>query len=285
MHWLLYLLLTASWGCLEANSKNCTLLRPCNEGLPRQCVIGPHQRDYDFFRSKISLFTQGFAVVRYGDGEFNLMIGKRILKDSQAYLVDRFWSDGGQSTIGNDLMASLCGHYGEPYYYAFASPSTTDDSSGLKWLLERTEQRCEFLSYANLWVNAMYHETKIFLENYLLRYTSSSVVIANHQGLGRLRAMNKLNFKFLELPDFVNKVWKGEMRENLLRNATMLAKSVMKHYFFVSGGPMAKVLISYMWNSNKANIYLDFGSSMDEVLKGVKTRPYMYPTNGFSQTV
>jgi len=207
------------------------------------------------------------------------MTGMHIRKDSQAFLVDKFWSEGGQSDIGIDLMASLCGHYGEPYYYAFASPSTTDDSSGLKWLLERTQQRCEFLSYANLWVNAMYQETKIFLEKYLFHHFSSSVVIANHQGLRRLRALNQIKFKYMELPDFVNKIWKGEMRETLLRNATELAKSVQKHVFFISGGPMAKVLISYMWNSNKQNIYIDFGSSMDEILKGVKTRPYMHSTN------
>jgi hypothetical protein len=66
----------------------------------------------------------------------------------------------------------------------------------------------------------------------------------------------------MELQDFANKIWKGEMRKALIRNATMLAKSVQKHVFFVTGGPMAKVLISYMWNSNHADIFIDFGSSM-----------------------
>ena len=97
--------------------------------------------------------------------------------------------------------------------------------------------------------------------------------------------MNLTNFKYMELPDFVNKIWQGKMREDLLVNATVLAQSVQKHVFFVSGGPMAKVLISYMWTSNKANIYIDFGSSMDEVLKGVKTRPYMYPRNVFAKQI
>lgn len=233
----------------------------------------------------ISSFQRGFAFVRYADGEYSLMTGKKIGKDSQAFLVDKFWSEGGQSTIGLDLMEGLRGHYGEPYYYAFASPSTIDDSSGLKWLLERTEQRCEFLSYSNLWINAMYQDTKSLLEKSIFQNSTFSVVIANHHGLGRLRAMNLTNFKYMELPDFVNKIWQGKMREDLLVNATVLAQSVQKHVFFVSGGPMAKVLISYMWASNKANIYIDFGSSMDEILKGVKTRPYMHTRNVFAKQV
>jgi hypothetical protein len=46
---------------------------------------------------------------------------------------------------------------------------------------------------------------------------------------------------------------------------------------------MAKVLISYMWKSNKNNIYIDFGSAMDEVLKGRRTRPYMDSKHNYAK--
>lgn len=261
---------------------NCSVINqePCTGGQSKFCIIGPHGNDHSYYYGLLQNWKYGFAFVRYADGEYSLIKGEKIGKDSQAYRIDKFWSDGGVSQIGIDLKESLRGHYGERYAYAFVSPSTIDDSSGLKWYLQNTEQRCEYISYSNLWINAYYLSTKQMLEKMLLINNTRSVIIANYNGLSRLKQLGKLDRMLtMELPDEVNTVWKGEHRGWLIGNATKLARSVSRHYFFVSGGPMAKVLISYMWKANRNNAYLDFGSSMDEILKGVRTRPYMDPTS------
>lgn len=264
---------------------NCTFMNsaPCAIGAPRTCVIGPQRRDFDHFANLILNWRHGFAFVRYADGEYLLITGGKITKDSQAYLVDKFWSDGGTTQIGLDLKEGLRGHYGEQFFYAFVSPSTGDDASGLRWYLENTQQQCAFLSYSNMWGNAMYPGAKKLIETLLFVNYTSSVVVANHVGLRRLEALNLTRFKTMELPDYVNKVWHGDLRESLLVNATTLATAVQRHTFLVSGGPMAKVLIAHMWNANKNNIYIDFGSAMDEILKGKRTRPYMDPDSRFAK--
>ena len=266
---------------------NCTVMQsaPCTSGAPRLCVIGPHRRDFDHIVGLTQSWKHGFAFVRYADGEYMLITGGQIKKDSQAYLVDKFWSDGGVTQIGLDLKDSLSSHYGEHYYYAFASPSTQDDSSGLRWFLENTRQQCGFISYSNMWGNAMYPTSKQLIESLLFVNNTRTVVVANHVGLKRLEALNMTKFKYIALPDYVNKVWHGELRVSLLSNATGLATSVQRHIFLVAGGPMAKVLISHMWTANKNNIYIDFGSAMDEVLKGRRTRPYMNPKSAYARQV
>jgi len=238
---------------------------------------------YLWFSEAVTTWRHGFAFVRYADGEYSLIKGLKIGKDSQAFLMDKFWSDGGPSQIGTDLKESLTGHYGEHYYYGFASPK--EDPAGVAFFLESTEQHCAFISYSNLWINAFYPTTKALLERMLFVNSSRTVVVANHAGLSRLQSEGKGSFLSMQLPDYVNSIWAGDIRMQLIRNASSLALSVHRHVFFVSGGPMAKVLISYMWNSNKNNIYIDFGSAMDETLKGVKTRPYMDAKHNLARQV
>jgi hypothetical protein len=71
----------------------------------------------------------------------------------------------------------------------------------------------------------------------------------------------------------------------LIANVTVLAKSVTGYLFIVAGGPMAKPLVAHMWNANPTNQYVDFGSSVDEIMKGRITRPYMTPGSGYAEQV
>ena len=44
--------------------------------------------------------------------------------------------------------------------------------------------------------------------------------------------------------------------------------------FFISAGPAANIIISYMIKINANNIYIDFGSSIEFITKGYTTRSY-----------
>lgn len=44
--------------------------------------------------------------------------------------------------------------------------------------------------------------------------------------------------------------------------------------FFVSAGPAANVIISYLVKINNRNIYIDFGSAIEFITKGYSTRSY-----------
>lgn len=214
-------------------------------------------------------------------------MGKEIGQGTQAFTEDRFWFEGGESELGRDLAWSLTNHFGQQYYYGFASP--IDDGAGLHWYLQHTQQLCPFITYANLFVNKNYQRTKAMLLRLFATQESLSrmVLIANYEGVKRFMDMYRPppGFAYMELPDDAPHYWRGDSRRQLIGNATALARSRTGSLFVVSGGPMAKPLIAYMWNANPGNQYVDFGSSTDEILKGRKTRPYMTPETSYAQQV
>jgi hypothetical protein len=55
--------------------------------------------------------------------------------------------------------------------------------------------------------------------------------------------------------------------------------------FITCGGPLSKPLIKAMWVERPEHQYVDFGSSMDEILKGRRTRPYMDPNSPYARGV
>ena len=53
--------------------------------------------------------------------------------------------------------------------------------------------------------------------------------------------------------------------------------------FFVSAGPAANIIISFLMKINNKNIYIDFGSSIEIITKGYSTRPYTDKNSQYSQ--
>lgn len=259
--------------------------RPTVYHMRRKCIVGTFQEDWGHFAHLIVNTTWPFALARYGDGERLLIHGQQVSQSSQAFTEDKFYFDGGDSDLGRDLKWSLKGHYGQHYYYAFASP--IDDAEGMKWYVQNTEQTCHFITYANLWVNSNYVHTKPLIEWLLASQLHRVAIIANYESVRRLYEQHLIpaDTRTMELPNDAAYAFTGEVRAALIRNATALAMGTTGFTFIVSGGPMAKVLISHMWNANPANQYVDFGSSVDEVFKGRRTRPYMSPGTHYAQQV
>lgn len=261
-----------------------SMLGRANDTITRSCLIGPHESDWKQLSTLLQDTSNYFAFVRYGDGERMLILGQGVDKGTQAFKEDKFWHEGGDSQIGQDLKQSLKGHYGQRYYYGFASPR--DDALGLKWFLENTEQECAYITYANLWVNGFYLSTKDMLHRILTQKESQVILIANHAAIKSTLQSQAYSFvSTLELPDDAPHVWTGKARQDLIQSATDLARKSRGMLFLVSGGPLAKVLIAEMWSANPKNRYVDFGSALDEILKGKKTRPYMDPSTAYARMI
>jgi hypothetical protein len=237
---------------------------------PWKCVIGPYENDFEEILFYITSLKP-FALVRYGDGERMLARGEAIPTSSQAFSVDKFWFEGGESELGKDLLMSLKGQYDQPYFYAFVTPVRTFE---LEWFLNNTEQHCAYITYANIFVNSNYPKTKQFLSSLISTQLHRIVLVANFRSVDRFLEMGN-RVPFLKLLDDVPHTYKGQNRLNVIQNATDLAKAHNGKLFLVSGGPLAKVLVSIMWGANPQNQYVDFGSSMDEIFKGSISRPYM----------
>jgi len=89
------------------------------------------------------------------------------------------------------------------------------------------------------------------------------------------------------VPDDAVHTWENaETRGALLKQSLDLATSLPPgHLFVVCAGPLSKPLINALWNAHPHHQYIDFGSSMDEVLKGRITRPYMNPDSPYARGV
>jgi hypothetical protein len=245
-------------------------------GFPqRRCVVGSFDGDWDHIAGLITNGTVPFALARYGDGERALIAGQPIGQEMQAWTVDKFWSPGGATQLGADLADSLTGHYGQDFYYGFASPY--DDGAALEWYLRRVEAGCGWLTYANLFVNVHYGRTRDLVASLLLpQLTRCSVMVLNHASLAGFRRQFDPDGRVpgLAVPDNAAFSWSGDTRQALLDNATALARAHTGCLFWVSAGPMAKPLIAAMWRAHPGNQYVDWGSSVDEIFKLTPTRAY-----------
>lgn len=69
------------------------------------------------------------------------------------------------------------------------------------------------------------------------------------------------------------------------RNVEKLALMFNKTLFIVSGGPVGKIMISFMYNVNKENMYLDVGSTIDPFTKNKTSRHYQMTGNWYSNHI
>lgn len=121
--------------------------------VPTRCVVGRHEDHWNFFTNMVTTTQAPMALMRFVDGERMILQGTPVGTGTQAFGEDKWSWEGGDSRLAKDMGAALTGHYGEPVFYAFASPR--DDEHGLRYYLERTEATCGQITYANLWINSL----------------------------------------------------------------------------------------------------------------------------------
>lgn len=127
----------------------------------------------------------------------------------------------------------------------------------------------KYMSYATLFINKNY---PIF-KNWILNFINSSnrwkiILVANS-------IINKnisWAYKFFPVPNHLVENW-DKLSITLLSKLSNEAKQ-NDLIFFISAGPAANIIISYMIKINANNIYIDFGSSIEFITKGYTTRPY-----------
>jgi hypothetical protein len=269
---------------LSAVKKVTTVISNSTGGAPRGCVVGPYHRDFDHMAARLKdVNGPGLAYVRYADGELGVAQGKPIGNAE--------WSFGGTDgkTAGmllqRDLLASLRGHFGQEFYYGFASPY--DDANGLKWFLQHTEQACGYISYANIWVNSHFNQTRQLLAELTEKlYYKKVVLVVNKESVEKIKATKDWAADYLPLPDNMPATWDDiGFRADLLNKAAALASKYEGYLFIVSGGPPGKVIAAHMWDTNCRNKYVDFGSSVDPIFRDKLTRGYQNEDTPYAKQV
>jgi hypothetical protein len=195
---------------------------------------------------------------------------------------DKWSIEAGTSQIGTDLMTVLRVHKGQHLYLGLPAPG--QEGSYLPKLLKAAQATCQQVTYANLWVNANYPKTKQLWSDLIRNRSQDLVLIVGEPVAAHLnRQVPSRHFAgMMTVPVSGVAQWKGDHRRRCLEEAVRLAEYHTKKVFLVSAGPIAKVLISAMWNATQQNQYIDVGSSFDEVGKGVVSRAYMDQTSDYA---
>ena len=244
---------------------------PAQAGAPRGCIIGPADGDFEHIAARLrNVAGPGLALARYADGELLILRGQR-MKNVDQYTVEA----GTYPKLQAALLASLRGHFGEEYYYGFPGPDL--DPEGAPWMLAQTEQTCGFVTFANIWVNSHLERTALLFNDLAVLYDQRIVLAINAHSLTTVRTsvIGRAAIDELPIDPVAVERWEDDaFRVPLIARARELAANYDGNLFIVAAGALSNILIAEMWEVNCKNRYVDFGSTVDNLLAGKQTRNY-----------
>ncbi|KAJ3255506.1 hypothetical protein HK103_006231 [Boothiomyces macroporosus] len=229
-------------------------------------IVGPFDFDFTLIGKQILDKHAGLGIMRYGDGELAVIQKQPLVAEQDNWK----YNGGDDSVLAKDLSRTLSGHYGEPLYYGFPA---NENVESLNTYLNLTQQSLNYVTYANLFVNSNYKRTRKLLEMIQNGDAGDVVLFASKES--RLHASTFTTMKeYVECPD-EGLQWYETNHKSIKKTWDHLAAKYTNTLFVLSCGPLSNIAVHRMWGLNKFNRYIDFGSSVDEILKGRRTRPYM----------
>lgn len=209
---------------------------------------------------------ENFALVRYGDGERALMVGREIHAQEG-------WSAGNvQTELGKALVDSL-NVENKNFVYAVSCPCC--DSEAYYWYLQNIKSRN--ITFANIWVNSNFAEFWKDFQN----LKCDAILITNHNGKGK--KFGKLNVKkHYFVSDDCVKFWEEEGKK-FIQQIISEVGNLKNHLFAISADPMSGLIVKALFENNPNNCYIDFGSSIDMCIHEKITRPYMNPESPYAK--
>jgi hypothetical protein len=225
--------------------------------------LGPLTDDEElqYFLNRIAC-REPFALSRWGDGEYCIIMGYPV-KSSRDHWRVLPGKDGG---LSRDLKAA----------FSFCSDSYFVGIPCRDWEKKTPElfqgpQTGRQLTFSTIWIDYNYPVFKKWAFETLPKEQRVYLLISENakETKGKIDWASEVSF----LPALGAGDW-GRYRAILIDKAERLARSRRGWVFLISGGPMANVLVHRMWIASRDNIYLDMGSSLDELVKGIKTTDY-----------
>ena len=217
--------------------------------------------DLDLLINKI-VSKEPFAFARYADGELAVLENKHITGCDG-------WSIGDEDKeFGNELRLSLL-HKERNYFYGISCPCC--DMPAHKSLKNMLQDNWDRVTFSNLFVNCNWEKSKNFFMSY-----SDKIFICNSK--------SKLQCDFYKVPPNVINAYRTH-RNELKNYYCEIAKNYTNKLFCISAGPLAELIIHWMYGENAQNQYVDVGSCLDPFIHGAATRSYHSENNTFNNKV
>ena len=236
---------------------NCSLIQ---NKLYNRSQPFEYEEEFLFFTDLISCNIP-FSFIRFGDGENTIMKGDTLTT------LDKWSWNSTNKKFRESLIesASIC--INNNSFIGIPCKNWVNISESILSFSKCTSTK--YMTYATLFINKNY---KIF-KNWIIEFINSTnrwkiILIAN----SNINLKINWVYRFFPIPTHLVESW-DNYSPSLLSKLSELAKK-NNLIFFVSAGPAANIIISYLVKINDKNIYIDFGSSIEFITKGYSTRSY-----------
>ena len=217
--------------------------------------------DLQIIKNKI-LNKEPFAFARYADFELAVILNRHITS------CDNIRVDKEDEAFGKELFETLS-HKEHNYFYGISCPCC--DVPTFQFYKNALNSSWERVTFSNLFVNSNWNSAVDFLINY-----QDKLFICNEN--------SKLEVPFFKVPSNVLITYRTE-RNNLKKYYEGVAESHNQKLFCISAGPLAELIIHWMYNKNPNNQYIDVGSALDLLIHKNPTRDYHYTGRTYNQRV
>ena len=227
------------------------------------------ENEFIFFASLISCKIP-FSFIRFGDGENDIMKGELIASKQDTWL----WDPKNQK-FRNSLIESSNICLKENNFIGIPCKNWIKISESILSFSNCTSAK--FMSYATLFINKNYKIFKDWIFNFIKISNRWKIILIANKIINQNISWA---YKFFPIPDKITEIWDNYSITLLPKLSNEAKRNNL--IFFISAGPAANIIISYLIKINKNNIYIDFGSSIEFITKGYSTRPYSKNNNKYS---
>ena len=197
-----------------------------------------------------------FSFIRFGDGEHYIMNG-----DNISAKIDKWNWNPNNKKFQNSLIesSSICMNHNN--FIGIPCKNRIPISQSILSFSKCSSAK--YMSYANLFINKNYLLFKIWILSFINTVNRWKIILVANSIIHKNIAWA---YKFFPVPDHLIENW-DKYSISLLSELSQQAKE-KDLIFFISAGPAANIIISYLTKINNNNIYIDFGSSIEFITKG-----------------
>ena len=243
--------------------------------------INPYDRSCMYVKNKLKKRTQPFdfeneliffidliickipfSFIRFGDGENAIMKGKKFNAPNDKW----YWKNINKG-FQNSLIksSSICTNINN--FIGIPCKNWINISKSILSFSKCSSSK--YMSYASLFINKNYPLFKKWISHFINISNRWKIILVSNSIIHK---DIKWAYKFFPVPDHLVENW-DKYSISLLPKLSKQAKK-NNLIFFISAGPAANIIVSYLTKINNNNIYIDFGSSIEFITKGYTTRAY-----------
>lgn len=193
---------------------------------------------------------ENFSFSKYADGEYAILVNKKIT-NCDNWTFDPLL----HQEYRNELLNSF--KFNEQGYYVGISCPCCVSISDVNFMRENVGVKNQNLTWANIFVNSNYDP---FKEHFVPEFNNHNVILIANKNA----KVENLPFKVEEHIKISETAWVDNF--NLLDE--LPNKDYKNKLFLFCAGPLGNMLSAKMWESNKNNIYLDIGSTLNPWIVG-----------------